>query len=258
MRSQFAQLGSRGLITPVLFLAGGLALWELVVRALQLPSYILPTPSLIFSVIARDPVTLLRHASITALEAILGFGFASMTAFAVAIVFAHSKTLANGLYPYAVALKTTPIVAIAPLLVLWFGTGLMSKIVASALICFFPVLVNATRGLVDVDEDALNLFRSLAASKWQIFRLLRVPNSLPYLFSALKISSSLSVVGAIVGEFVGARAGLGYWILISSYRLETPAMFAAVFAAACVGTLFFAVVVFAEGRWIDWTADREE
>jgi NitT/TauT family transport system permease protein len=245
----------RSLIVPIVFLFGGLALWEAAARLLAVPMYILPLPSAIAAVVIESPGTLLRHASVTAIESLAGFGLASASAFVVAALFAHSKTLEQGLYPYAVALKTTPIVALAPLLVLWFGTGMTSKIVASALICFFPVLVNATRGLSDVDQEALNLFDSLAASKRQTFVMLRIPHSLPYLFAALKVSSSLSVVGAIVGEFVGANAGLGYWILVSSYHFETPAMFAAVFAAAAIGMLFFGLVTFTERRWINWGSE---
>lgn len=255
MRQKVAQYDFLNVASPLGFFVGGCLLWEVTVRLLKVPAYILPTPLMIFSVIVDDPLSLIRHAGVTALEAGLGFVLASVLAFALAVIFAHSKLIEKGLYPYAVALKTTPIVALAPLLVLWFGTGISSKIVAAAVICFFPVLVNAARGLTDVDEDALNLFRSLDASKWKVFRLLRLPNSLPFLFSALKVSSSLSVVGAIVGEFVGANAGLGYWILISSYHLETPAMFAAVFASAAVGLTFFSIVTFAENHWLKWRSD---
>jgi len=242
---------------PAIFLIAACAIWEATVRLAGTPVYILPPPSKILAEILNQNLSLLRHTGVTMLESVLGFLAANCLAFALAVLFAHSRVLEKGLYPYAIALKTTPIVAIAPLLVLWFGTDMLSKIVAAGLISFFPVLVNATKGLRSVDEEALDLFRSLAASNWQIFRLLRLPNSLPYLFSALKISTSLSVVGAIVGEFVGANKGLGYLILISSYHLETPAVFAAIVAAAIGGILFFTVVSLVERMMLSWQEPSE-
>jgi NitT/TauT family transport system permease protein len=242
---------------PVAFFIGACSIWEAVVRLADVPIYILPPPSVIFAEIANLNLSLLKDTGVTMLESVAGFIAANCLAFALAVVFAHSRILEKGLYPYAIALKTTPIVAIAPLLVLWFGTDIRSKIVAAALICFFPVLVNVTRGLRAVDEEALDLFESLAASKWQVFRMLRLPNSLPYLFSALKISTSLSVVGAIVGEFVGSNKGLGYLILVSSYHLETPAMFAAIIAAALGGVAFFGVVSLIERKVLIWQEPSE-
>src|SRR5262245_57792852 len=242
---------------PLAFFIALCLIWEVTVRLIQTPIYILPPPSAILSEIVNQNLSLLKHTGVTMLESFAGFLAANLIAFAFAVAFAHSKILEKGIYPYAIALKTTPIVAIAPLLVLWFGTGILSKVVAAALICFFPVLVNAARGLRAIDDEALDLFKSLAATKWQVFHLLRLPNSLPYLFSALKISSSLSVVGAIVGEFVGANSGLGYLILVSSYHLETPAMFAAIVAAAIGGIAFFGLVSLVERISLVWQEPSE-
>jgi len=244
--------------TPVAFFIGACGLWEAVVRLFHIRPYMLPAPTAVFKEIINQNFTLLEHTRVTMTEAVLGFLIANTLAFAVATLFAHSSFLEKGLYPYAIALKTTPIVALAPLLVLWFGTDIRSKVVAAGLISFFPVLVNATRGLRTVDEEALDLFESLNASKWQVFRFLRFPNSLPYIFSALKVSSSLSIVGAIVGEFVGANQGLGYLILISSYHLETASMFAAIVAAAIGGVAFFALVSLIERRVLVWQEPSEE
>jgi len=170
---------------PVSFLVMACLLWEAIVRVFHVPVYILPPPSVILLEAKLQSLTLLKHTGVTMFEAIIGFMIASSGAFILATFFAHWRVLEKGLYPYAIALKTTPIVALAPLLVLWFGTDMRSKIVAAALICFFPILVNVTRGLKAVDKEALDLFNSLAASKWQVFRLLRFPNSIPFLFSAL-------------------------------------------------------------------------
>jgi len=240
------------LAIPVGFFIITCGAWEALVRILNVPVYVLPSPTAIASEIGAHSLSLLQHTGVTLLEAVLGFLLANVLAFTLAVVFAHSRIIEKGIFPFAIALKTTPIVAMAPILVIWFGTGLSSKIVAAAVICFFPILVNATLGLRDVDEQALDLFESLAASKWQVFIMLRLPNSLPYLFSALKISTSLSIVGAIVGEFVGAKNGLGYLILISSYHLETPAMFAAIVAAALGGVAFFGIVNAIERQLLFW------
>ena len=157
-------------------------------------------------------------------------------------MFVRFSTLEEGLFPIAIAVKTTPIVAVAPLLVIWLGTGWWSKIVAVILICFFPVLVNAVKGLKAADAEYRELFQTLGASRSQEFRKLRIPYCLPYLFSALKISSSLAIVGAIVGEFVGATQGLGYLIMVSSAHLETATLFAAIAAAALAGiAMFYAI-----------------
>ena len=151
-----------------------------------------------------------------------------------------------------IALKAIPLVAIAPLLVLWFGSGILGKIVMAALICFFPAIVNTTAGLKAIDRDALYMMQSISATKWQIFIKLRLPNSLPYFFSGLKISSTLAVVGAIVAELAGADKGIGYTILISSYRLETNMLFAAIVAASIGGIAFFGVISWVERLWLYW------
>ncbi len=164
----------------------------------------------------------------------------------------RSPTLEQGLFPIAITLKTTPLVAIAPLLVLWMGTGWWSKITAAALISFFPVLVNTVKGLKAADQEYFELFRTMRASGWQEFNKLRIPYCLPYLASALKISSSLAIVGAIVGEFVGATQGLGYLIMISSAHLDTDVLFSAIFAAAAIGISLFHLLGWLERRMIFW------
>jgi len=234
---------------PALFVVLILIAWEAVVRVAHIPAYLLPTPS---AILACIDATLLTHLAVTFFEALAGFVLASATAFLAALLFVRSRVVEQGLFPVAIALKTTPLVAIAPLLVLWMGTGWWSKIVAAALICFFPVLVNAVRGLKAADAEHFELFRSLKASRWQEFRKLRMPYCLPYLFAALKISSSLAIVGAIVGEFVGATQGLGYLIMISSSHIETDVLFSAIFAAALSGILLFQALGWIERRVVFW------
>jgi NitT/TauT family transport system permease protein len=242
-------------LPPVAF---GLALflaWQAIVVVLQIPEYLLPSPAAILATVDRS---LGLDFAVTSSEALVGFTIASVLAFAVATLFVRFHTLEQGIFPIAIAVKTTPIVAIAPLLVIWLGTGWWSKIVAAILICFFPVLVNTVKGLKAADMEYRELFETMGATRAQEFRKLRVPYCLPYLFSALKISSSLAVVGAIVGEFVGATKGLGYLIMISSAHLETATLFSAIFAAAVAGIAMFYVISFTERRLIFWPSGEAE
>ena len=232
-----------------------LAAWQAMVVFGQIPEYLLPAPTAILATVDRS---LAWQFAVTFLEALAGFLIASLFAFAIAALFLRFHTLEDGLFPIAIAVKTTPIVAIAPLLVIWLGTGWWSKIVAAILICFFPVLVNTVKGLKAADREYCELFETMGADRSQEFRKLRVPFCLPYLFSALKISSSLAVVGAIVGEFVGATQGLGYLIIISSAHLETATLFSAILAAAFAGIVMFYAIGFAERRLIFWSTAEAE
>ncbi|GBF77838.1 hypothetical protein PA598K_06414 [Paenibacillus sp. 598K] len=234
---------------PVVFALGFIALWELAVRLFELPVYLLPAPSAIVGVIDG---TLGGHMMVTLTEALVGFVLANILGFATAVIFVHSKPIEKGAFPLAIALKTTPLVALAPLLVVWMGTGYTSKVVASMLICFFPILVNSVKGLKAIEHEAWELFSTYKGTRWEIFWKLRLPTSLPYVLSALKISSSLAIVGAIVGEFVGANKGLGYVVLVSSYHMDTPNMFSAIIASAVCGLLLFWTISLIEKKVIFW------
>jgi NitT/TauT family transport system permease protein len=241
--------------TPLIFAVLALAAWQAIVMAANIPEYLLPAPSAILANVDRS---LAVQLAVTFVEALIGFLIAAVLAFGCAIMFVRFNTLEQGLFPIAIAVKTTPIVAVAPLLVIWLGTGWWSKIVAVILICFFPVLVNAVKGLKAADAEYRELFQTLGASRAQEFRKLRIPYCLPYLFSALKISSSLAIVGAIVGEFVGATQGLGYLIMVSSAHLETATLFAAIAAAALAGIAMFYVIGWTEERVIFWHSGNLE
>ncbi|MGP0089452.1 MAG: ABC transporter permease [Xanthobacteraceae bacterium] len=245
----------RAIVTPLCFILGVLLLWQLIVMATGIPEYLLPAPLVI---VATLEPSLLTEIGYTAGEAICGFAIASTLAFLAAILFVRFRTIERGLFPMAITLKTTPIVAIAPLLVLWLGTGWWSKVAAAILISFFPVLVNTVKGLKAPEADFQDLFSTMRADPAQVFRKLRIPYCLPYFFSALKISSSLAIVGAIVGEFVGAEHGLGYLIVISSAHLETPTVFQAIAAAAIIGIAMFYVIEFLEKRIVFWAAVEVE
>lgn len=239
----------RGAVIPIAFAVALLALWQAFVRLASVPEYLLPAPTTILAAVDRS---LFLQLGVTFTEALAGFLVASAAAFCAALLFVRFTLLERGLFPLAIALKTTPIVAMAPLLVLWQGTGWWSKVTSASLICFFPVLVNSVKGLRAADTEFHELFRTLDASPAQEFRKLRLPFSLPYVFSALKISSSLAVVGAIVGEFVGATKGLGYLIVLSTAHLDTPTLFTAIFASALAGILLFYAVSLLERVVVFW------
>lgn len=230
---------------PVIALLAAIIIWESVRYLASLPPIILPS---IYSVLTRIFTIrgLYYHFGLTALEAGVGFLLGNVAAVFTAIAIVKWPKMESVAVPYAIALKTTPVVAFAPILFVWLGGGFMSKAVAAAAVCFFPTLINGVRGLRAVEQDYLDLFKTWKANWLQTLIYLRLPSSLPYLFAALKLSSSLAVVGAIVAEFVQADQGLGFLIVIYSRRSDTPEMFASVFASTLLGVLWFVVIVLIE------------
>ena len=182
----------------------------------------------------------------TAIEAISGFLLGNLTAILIATVFVHKKTMEEAFFPVVVVVNTIPVVAKAPILVLLLGNGMEPKIAIAALICFFPTLVNMVRGLESVNPQAMELMRVLSASKREVFFKLRLYNSLPYLFSALKISASTSVIGAIVGEWIGSTYGIGALIIQAMYNFDSAMLYATVIVGSVFSVVFFLAISFAE------------
>ncbi len=232
--------------------------WQVIDIALNVPPYILPSPAEILAVIQTRSLQLLRELGWTMVEAFGGFILGSGLAFLTATVFVHVRVVERSIYPWAVVLQTVPIVAIAPLLTIWFGFGLAPKMIIAAVICFFPMLVNSTRGLRSISPQALELMRILSASRRDIFLRLRLPSSLPYVFSGLKVASTLSVIGAIVAEFTGADRGIGYLVVAASYRIDTRLMFAGIAYSSAAGILFFNFVSGMEKLLLRWPGARTE
>ena len=172
-------------------------LWEISLRMLDVPQYLIPLPSKISIAVIDEMKPLLINTCITMTEAILGFLIANISGIVLAVGFVHSKIIERSIYPYAIALKAVPLVAVAPLLTMWFGNGMLGKVIMAGVISFFPVLVNAAVGLKSVAPEAVDLMQSLSATRWQILTKLRFPIALPYIFSGLKISSTLSVIGPL-------------------------------------------------------------
>ena len=247
-----AKIGIRPVLVPTVALILLLGLWQAAHRLFHFNSIVFPAPTEIAAAFVKNFGSIMAETGVTLLESVLGFLLGGVTAYLLAVAFVHSRLVQEALYPYAVALKSTPLIAIAPLLVLWFGNGLLSKIVMSSLVAFFPVLVNSITGLAAVDTEALDLMKSYSASRWQILAKIRVPNSLGYLFPALKIASSMAVVGAVIGEFTGSTRGIGHLINTSSYYLDTPLVFAAIGAISLGGILFFGLMAWLEQKIVFW------
>ncbi|BAZ51393.1 ABC transporter permease protein [Nostoc sp. NIES-4103] len=221
-----------------------LVLWDVLVRLTHLPPYILPGPILVFKTLISDWNDLFPSLLITLQITVISFIAAVISGLLIAILFTQSKWIERSLYPYAVILQTTPIVAIAPLIILWLKNNTFAALVVCAwIVAFFPIVSNTTLGLNSVDRNLLNLFQLYKASRWQTLLYLRLPSAMPYFLGGLKISGGLALIGAVVAEFVagtgGANSGIAYRILISSYNLQIPRMFAALFLTTGLGVLIF-------------------
>lgn len=241
-------------------LLGGLLLWELAVIILDQPAFILPPPRLVgerFWQLVMDG-SLLRHMAVTLGEVLAGLVLGVCAATALGYWLAKSRLVERLLSPFIVASQSVPIVAIAPLLIIWFGPGLLSKLLICALIVFFPVLVNTVVGLRSVPEELAELMRSLQATRWQTALLLEVPAALPVFLGGLRIGATLSVIGAVVGEFVGSDRGLGFLINVGRGQYDTALVFAAVFTLVVMAVSLYGLVVFLENRLLSWrqTPDR--
>ena len=235
---------------------GLLAAWELIVRVRDIPQVVLPPPSSVLRelwlLFASGAVW--QHLGITLTEILSGFGLGAVAALVLGSLIAMFRVVDRIVFPYIVALQAIPKVAIAPLMVIWFGFGLQSKILMTAVIAFFPVLVNTVVGLKSVEQDRLDLMTALSARRWQTFRYVRLPTALPFIFAGLDVSAVLSVIGAIVGEFVGAKGGLGYLLLFYNSDLRIAAVFALLVVLAAIGISLHLAVLALQRRVMFWSA----
>ena len=228
-----------------------LGLWKLVVVVGGYRPFVLPPPETVFArlVKALTDGTIAPHALATLEEIAIGFGVAAVLAIAVGYVLARSRPAARLLSPYIVAAQATPVLALAPLIALWFGTGLLSKVIICALICFFPITVSTMVGMQSVDRELLEMARAYRATPGQRLRLLEIPGALPSIFGGLRIGVTLAVIGAIVGEWAGADRGLGLLINLARGSLfDTPLLFATLMTIAAIGVALYLVVVLIERR----------
>lgn len=233
-----------------------LALWQAVMVVFKVPRYIAATPLEVVDALRAQPVTLAINAWPTIVETLGGFVVGNVIAVLIAIGFVHNRTFQHTVYPLAVTVRTLPIVAISPILVLLLGSGYAPKIAIAALITFFPTLVNMVDGLNAVDAQAQELMHVLSATKWEVFRYLRWPTSLPYLFSALRIASTASLLGAIVAEWIGSNKGLGYLILAATYDYRTPLLYATMAVASALALALFGLITVLENYFVPWRRTR--
>jgi NitT/TauT family transport system permease protein len=245
---------------PVLITIGILVGWELAIDVLRIPSFLLPKPSAVAVEFVRLWKIVLPHVWITLFEAVVGLILAGAISIVLAVGIVHFKVIERTVYPYAVATKVVPIIAVAPLLTVWFGFGLEPKIVTAILVSYFPILVNTVKGLQSADRQMVRLMKSLFATRWQIFTKISIKYSLPYIFAGFRISSTLAVIGAIVGEFVGADRGLGFFLVIAQSELDVRKMFVGVLLCALLGLFLFLLVVALERYFLFWheSADATE
>jgi len=237
---------------PALGLIGLVVLWWALVAGLDVKPFIAPSPVLVAQTIAAKWSLLLQNLVPTTLEAVGGFLVGNLAAILLATVFVHSKAIQEAFFPIAVMINTIPVVAKAPILVLLMGNGMEPKITIAALICFFHTLVNMVRGLESVNPQSMELMRVLSASKREVFFKLRLFNSLPYLFSALKIATSTSVIGAVVGEWIGSTKGIGALIIQATYNFDSALLYAAVIMSSCLAGAFFLLVTLLERLVVRW------
>jgi NitT/TauT family transport system permease protein len=244
----------RNIALSVLLLLIGLALWELAVRVLTIPMFVLPAPSSVIVALFRGLIGGLywTHLWATMSATLLGFAVGSALALALGTTIAMSRPVEYFLYPYVVMFQSMPKVALAPLIIIWFGLGMTSKVVNAALVAFFPLMVNTIVGLRSADEDRVNLMRSLAASETQIFWMLRLPNALPFIMAGLEIAMIFALIGAIVAELVGAQAGLGMLISSMSFTMDVAGQFSVLIVLSIVGLLLNRCIQQVRRRVLFW------
>jgi len=253
------------IIAPIAIGILMLAAWEAIVRIRGTPAYILPGPLLIGQTLWSDWGTLSESLVITLRITFGALAAAIVVGVALAIIFTQSKWLEKSLYPYAVILQVTPIIAIAPLIIIWVGDIGLSLLICAWIVAFFPILSNTILGLSSADHNLVDLFKLYRANRWQTLRYLRLPAALPYFLGGLKISGGLALIGAVVAEFVagtgGSASGLAYRILESMYRLQIPRMFAALFLISASGIAIFGIISmiahFALRHWHESAVRRE-
>src|SRR5262245_48141836 len=257
--------GSGRVVAPVLIGMLALGVWEGIVRVEGIPPYILPGPLLVARTVVTDWGTLFPSLLVTLAITGAAFLVSAVLGLILAVLFTQSAWIERAFFPYAVILQVTPLVAIAPLIILWVKWIPLALLICAWLVAFFPVLSNTVLGLTSTDRNLVDLFRLYGATRWQALRYLRLPAALPYFLGGLRISGGLALIGAVVAEFVagtaGAQSGLAFRILEAGYQLQIPRMFAAVFMISAAGVLIFALLTglsrLALQRWHESELDAE-
>lgn len=230
----------------VLYIVALVVLWWAVVKAFAISPLVLPSPGGVWRAGASNAALLTASTLITLGEALMGFASAVLAGIVIAIGLVSSRTASRLVLPTLVAVNSAPKVVVAPILVIWLGLGLWSKVGMAFLLCFFPIVINAAQGLREVDPELIDLYRLMQASEWTTLRRVRLPNSVPFVLSGLKIALPLAIIGAVIGEFVAARQGLGYQVLLAYSTSNTELVFAAVLTITIASVVLFQLLVWAE------------
>ena len=243
-------------IRPFLFLVFIVIAWDLAIRIFKIPAYQIPAPADVVAVLWHDWPELLAQTWPTTYATLWGFLLSALFGIPIAMLIAGSKTVESYIYPLLVFSQSVPKVAIAPLFVVWFGFGIIPKVIAAFLLGFFPVVVSAVQGFKSVDLDMVDLARAMQGSRFQVFCAVNLPHAMPAIFSGLKVSVTLAVVGAVVGEFVGSNSGIGYVMQRSIGTFDLPTMFAALVILALMGVILFWAVDRIERLVIPWHSSQ--
>jgi len=239
-------------LVPFVFISFLLVGWEYMVRLKSVPEWILPGPVRIVRSLIENMPLIAKHAQSTLIECLAGFIIAILFSFIVAFLMDEVPLFKKAVYPLIIASQTIPIVSVAPLFIIWFGYGVLPKIIVVVLVCFFPIAISLLGGLAAVDNDYLELFRSMQAKRLDIFRMVKLPLALPAFFSGLRISAAYSVMGAVIGEWLGAKQGLGTYMTLSQRSFQVDRVFAAILAVTVCSAALFALVSFIERLVIPW------
>jgi NitT/TauT family transport system permease protein len=245
------------IVWPVVVTALMLLAWELVVRMLGIRTIILPPPSAVLEVMVARYDLLLTHLWPSLYLTVLGFLLSIVGGVFVAVLITYSTIVREGFYPVIVVSQVIPKISIAPLFIVWFGTGTMSSLLLAFLVAFFPMTINATMGFETIDEEIHRMARTFMGSRWQIFWKIRMPNALPYIFGGMKISITLAIIGVIVSEFVASQEGIGYLIKLAGGLLDTPLMMAAIAVLSISGLALYAIIAGVERRAVYWQPPAE-
>jgi NitT/TauT family transport system permease protein len=241
---------------PILLVVILLVVWDLAIRLFRIPPYLIPAPEAVVKQLVAEWPKLWRESLVTTYATLGGFALSIAFGIPMALLIAYSRTVESFVYPLLVFSQSVPKIAIAPLFVVWFGFGIIPKIICAFMLGFFPVVVSTVAGFKSVDPDMIDLARSMKASKLATFMRISLPQALPSIFSGLKVSVTLAVVGAVVGEFVGSNSGIGYLLQIANGNFDLPLMFAALTVLSGIGVLLFVAVDLVERMMIPWHASH--
>ncbi|MEM8855225.1 MAG: ABC transporter permease [Pseudomonadota bacterium] len=239
-------------LAPFVYTVALFVIWEGVVRLAGVPVFVLPPPTTIFGAIVQYWPAIWKNSLVTLWTTIAGFGLAVVGGLALGLLVGWSKNIYAGLYPLMVGFNSIPKVAVVPILIIWFGIGVVPAIITAFLIAFFPVVVNVATGLATIEPEMEDVLRALGASKWDIMTKIGIPRALPYFFGSLKVAITLAFVGSVVSETIAANAGLGHMMLSAQSQFNVPLVFAGLLMLAVEGIAMYAVMALIEARTTRW------